>query len=55
MDKLLACELEYFPNPHLMQIYAGFFELQKLGIIDLSIKKNQINCHFYSFDQRVDQ
>lgn len=39
MDKLLACELEYFPNPHLMQIYAGFFELQKLGIIDLSIKK----------------
>lgn len=39
MDKVFECELEYFPNPHLMQIYAGFFELQKLGIIDLKIRK----------------
>jgi len=39
MKKLFECELEYFPNPHLMQIYTGFFELEKLGIIDLKIKK----------------
>src|SRR3989337_2892855 len=39
MSKLFECELEYFPNPHLMQIYTGFFELEKLGIIDLTIKR----------------
>jgi hypothetical protein len=39
MNKLFECELEYFPNTHLMQIYTGFFELEKLGIIDLKIKR----------------
>ena len=39
MNKLFECELEYFPDSHLMQIYAGFFELEKLGIIDLKIKR----------------
>ncbi|MGZ5190295.1 MAG: hypothetical protein ACXWCZ_04700 [Flavisolibacter sp.] len=38
MKKLFECELEYVPNYHLMQIYAGFFELEKLGIIDLKLK-----------------
>lgn len=36
--KLLECELEFFPNFHLMQLYSGFFELQRKGIIDLRIK-----------------
>lgn len=39
MSKLFECELEFFPNPHLMQIYTGFFALQKAGIIDLKIKR----------------
>lgn len=43
MNKLFECELEYFPNSHLMQIYAGFFELEKLGIIDLKIKRVKYN------------
>lgn len=43
MSKLFECELEYFPNPHLMQIYTGFFELQKLGIVDLKIKRIKHN------------
>jgi hypothetical protein len=36
--KLLECEIEYFPNFHLTQLYSGFFELQRKGIIDLKIK-----------------
>jgi hypothetical protein len=39
MKTLIDCELEYFENPHLMQIYAGFFELEKLGLVNLRIKK----------------
>lgn len=35
---LFHCEIEYKYSPHLMQLYAGFFELKKLGIIDLKIK-----------------
>jgi hypothetical protein len=39
MSKLFECEIEYVPNSHLMQIYTGFFELEKLGVIDLKLKK----------------
>jgi hypothetical protein len=38
MKTLLECEMEYVANPHLMQIYSGFFELQKKGVIDLKVK-----------------
>lgn len=42
MKALFRCEVEYLPSPHLMQVYAGFFDLQKKGIVDLHIypKKN---------------
>lgn len=43
MKTFVDCELEYFENPHLMQIYAGFFELQRLGLINLRIKPAQSN------------
>jgi hypothetical protein len=36
--KLIECEIEFFPNFHLMQLYSGFFELQRKGIINLKIK-----------------
>jgi hypothetical protein len=35
---LLDCELEYIPSPHLMQLYTGFFELKRQGVINLVIK-----------------
>ena len=38
MKPLFRCELEYFPSPHLSQIYDGFQKLKKAGIIDLSIR-----------------
>ena len=38
MGKLFHCEIEYMPSPHLMQLYAGFFKLEKEGIIDLVLK-----------------
>src|SRR5215213_2700732 len=38
MKTLLECEFEYVANPHLMQIYSGFFELHKKGIIRLKAK-----------------
>ncbi|HYH15821.1 MAG TPA: hypothetical protein VD794_11400 [Flavisolibacter sp.] len=38
MKTLLECEFEYVANPHLMQIYAGFFELHKKGIIRLKAR-----------------
>lgn len=43
MNALFKCELEYVPNPHLMQIYAGFFELKKKGIIELKINSKKSN------------
>lgn len=46
--KLLECEIEYFPNFHLMQLYSGFFELQRKGIIDLKIKPIRNNKKAYS-------
>jgi len=46
--KLLECEIEYFPNFHLMQLYSGFFELQRKGIIDLKIKPILNNKSAYS-------
>jgi len=46
--KLLECEIEYFPNFHLMQLYSGFFELQRKGIIDLKIKPIRNNKEAYS-------
>jgi hypothetical protein len=36
--KLIDCELGYLPTFHLMQIYSGFFELERKGIIRLSLK-----------------
>ncbi len=36
--KLIDCEIEYLPTFHLMQIYAGFFELERKGVIKLSLK-----------------
>ena len=41
MNKLFECEIEYLPNFHLMQIYAGFFELEKMGILDLKLKRTK--------------
>lgn len=38
MKPLFKCELNYFPSPHLNQIYDGFEKLRKIGIIDVSIK-----------------
>lgn len=38
MKTLLECEMDYVANPHLMQIYSGFFELQKKGIIKLKVR-----------------
>jgi len=35
MKPILHCELGYFPNPHLNQIYAGFASLHNAGIINL--------------------
>jgi hypothetical protein len=46
--KLLECEIEYFPNFHLMQLYSGFFELQRKGIIDLKIKPVKNNKKAYA-------
>src|SRR3982751_2010206 len=46
--KLLECEIEYFPNFHLMQLYSGFFELQRKGIIDLKIKPVKKNKDAYA-------
>lgn len=36
--KLIDCEIEYLPTFHLMQIYSGFFELERKGVISLSLK-----------------
>jgi hypothetical protein len=41
MNKLFECEIEYLPNFHLMQIYAGFFELEKMGILDLKLIRTE--------------
>jgi hypothetical protein len=41
MNKLFDCEIEYLPNFHLMQIYAGFFELEKMGILNLKLKRTK--------------
>lgn len=38
MKTLLECEMDYVSNPHLMQIYSGFFELHKKGIIKLKVR-----------------
>jgi hypothetical protein len=38
MKTLLECEMDYVANPHLMQIYSGFFELHKKGIIKLKVR-----------------
>jgi hypothetical protein len=46
--KLLECEIEYFPNFHLMQLYSGFFELHRKGIIDLKIKPVKKNKKAYA-------
>ena len=43
MRALFECELEYLPSPHLMQIYAGFFELQKKGVVNLTIRRKSGN------------
>lgn len=42
MKALFRCDVEYLPSPHLMQVYEGFFDLQKKGIVELHIhpKKN---------------
>ncbi|HOE31440.1 MAG: hypothetical protein BWY92_00067 [Firmicutes bacterium ADurb.BinA052] len=39
MKPILHCELGYFPNPHLNQIYAGFASLHNAGIINLEVKR----------------
>ena len=39
MKAIFDCEVEYTSSGHLMQIYSGFFELAKKGIINLSIKR----------------
>lgn len=39
MKALFNCELYYFNNPHLNQIYDGFYKLNKLGIINLTTKE----------------
>ncbi len=38
MKPLFKCEINYFPSPHLSQIYDGFEKLRKLGIVNISIK-----------------
>jgi len=38
MKPLFKCELNYFPSPHLSQIYDGFEKLRKIGIINISLK-----------------
>lgn len=37
MKPMIKCELAYFPSPHLSQIYAGFGQLKKIGIVELSL------------------
>jgi len=37
MKTILKCEMDYIPHLHLMQIYSGFFELQKKGIVCLKL------------------
>ncbi|HET8884727.1 MAG TPA: hypothetical protein VFM70_00065 [Salinimicrobium sp.] len=38
MKPLIKCEIQYFPSPHLSQLYVGFETLRKNGVIDLVIK-----------------
>ena len=38
MKPLFRCEIDYFPYPHLSQIYDGFEKLRKIGIIDVLLK-----------------
>lgn len=38
MKPLFKCELDYLPSNHLSQIYAGFEQLKKVGIVDVSIR-----------------
>ncbi|MFI3190717.1 hypothetical protein BCS42_05820 [Crenothrix sp. D3] len=38
MKPLFKCELDYLPSNHLSQIYTGFEQLKKAGVIDLSIR-----------------
>ncbi len=35
----LVCKIEYFPSPHLNQIYEGFNMLEKQGIIKIKLVK----------------
>lgn len=39
MKRLFSCEVEYIHSPHVLQLYAGFIELQNKGIIDLKFIK----------------
>ncbi|MEB8329859.1 hypothetical protein OO009_10880 [Flavobacteriaceae bacterium KMM 6897] len=39
MKPIFRCELNYFPSPHLNQIYDGFEKLRKLGIINLTLNR----------------
>lgn len=39
---LIIC-IYYTPSRHLNQIYDGFEKLRKLGIIDISLKKTDVN------------
>lgn len=43
MKTLFQCEIEYKPLPHLMQLYTGFFELEKKGIISLKVVPKKTN------------
>jgi hypothetical protein len=39
MKPLFECKVNYFPSPHLNQIYVGFSKLEKAGIVKLSVEK----------------
>lgn len=38
MKPLFKCELDFLPSNHLSQIYVGFEQLKKAGIVDVSVK-----------------
>ena len=43
MKPMFTCELDYTPNFHLMQIYAGLYALKNKGLIDLKVNFKKSN------------